>query len=145
MRGWPLCQGLTAMMLLLPVAAWAQKNPGTTIPTSPAPAPAPAPYRPQPPQPAPMAAPQPMPAPTPAPSLGQTNPDAEALSRRLPLPPSTLNLTNQLPADVAGTERRLGLHVPHGPARDMRGRVPSPEEIVAALAPRNTQRQPTQR
>jgi peptidoglycan DL-endopeptidase CwlO len=145
MRGWPLVQGLTAITLLLPVAASAQKNPGTTIPTSPAPAPAP--YRPPPP--APVAAPQPAPAPAPAPALAppmaQTNPDAENLARRLPLPPSTLNLTNQLPADVAGTERRLGLRHPHGPARDMRGRVPTSEEIVAALAPRTAQRQPTQR
>ena len=119
-------------------AAMAQKNPGTTIPTSPPPASVAQPaYRPP-----PQAAPAPTPAPMPPPSARAPggDPAAEALANRLPLPPATRDLTNQLPADIAGTERRLGLRRPQGPATDMRGRVPTTEEIVNALAPRRASR-----
>lgn len=104
-------------------AAWAQKNSGPLLPTAPAPYRAPAPYA------APYAAP-------PAPAQEGRNPDVERLAQTLPLDPQTRGLQNQEPADPRGTERRLGLREPRGPATDMRGRTPSPREIVNALAPR---------
>ena len=64
------------------------------------------------------------------------NPDAERLAQALPLDPQTRELRDQMPADPRGTELRLGLREPRGPATDLRGRTPSPQEIVDALAPR---------
>ena len=77
--------------------------------------------------------PRPLP-PIAAPRSG--NPDAERLAQALPLDPQTRELRDQMPADPRGTERRLGLREPRGPATDLRGRAPSPREIVDALAPR---------
>jgi len=118
--------------------AWAQKNSGPLLPTSP-PQYKP-PYVPRPYMPSPYAspsyappAPQAMP-PVAAPRAG--NPDAERLAQSLPLDPQTRELRDQLPADPRGTERRLGLREPRGPATDLRGRTPNSREIVDALAPR---------
>ena len=121
---------LLAGLLASAAPAWAQKNSGPLLPVEPA---APA-YRPQPiPRPAPpMFAPPPMPQP----QQGGVNPEAERLARTLPLPPETRELRDGVPADRVGTERRLGLREPRGQATDMRGRTPSPREIVDALAPR---------
>lgn len=105
--------------------AWAQKNTGPVLPTSPAPT-----Y--QAPRPA---APPPM-APALAPQAGATNPEAERLAQSLPLDPMTRELRDSLPPDPVGTQRRLGLRAPRGPATDLRGRTPSSREIVDALAPR---------
>lgn len=63
------------------------------------------------------------------------NPDAERLAQSLPLDPQIRELRDRMPADPQGTERRLGLREPHGPATDLRGRAPSPREIVDALTP----------
>ena len=105
--------------------ALAQKNTGPVLPTFPpgmAPRPAP-----------PVSALPPPSAPS-APRAG--NPDAERLAQSLPLDPQTRELRDQLPPDPRGTSRRLGLREPRGPAVDLRGRNPSPREIVDALAPR---------
>lgn len=130
------------MALGIAAPAWAQKNSGPLLPTSPPayapPAYAPPAYAPPPPASPPFArrpyavpAPQPMP---PAPQAG--NPDAERLARTLPLDPQTREMRDQMPADPRGAERRLGLREPRGPATDLRGRTPSSREIVDALAPR---------
>lgn len=127
---------LTALGIALGIAApaWAQKNSGPLLPMSPpsySPPPfAPAPYAPRAYAPA---MPRPMPSAT-APRPG--NPDAERLAQSLPLDPQTRELRDQMPSDPHGTERRLGLREPRGPATDMRGRTPSPREIIDALAPR---------
>lgn len=120
----------TALGLAAP--AWAQKNSGPLLPTSP-PAYAPPPYSHQPYASRPYTPPAPRPMP-PAPQAG--NPDAERLAQTLPLDPQTRELRDQMPADPRGAERRLGLREPRGPATDLRGRTPSPREIVDALAPR---------
>ena len=128
--------------------AGAQKNSGPLLPTTPQYAPSripPDPYvtapyaRPSyaPPPFAPPSYPSPSTRPVPsvaAPRAG--NPDAERLAQTLPLDPQTRELRDQMPADPRGTERRLGLRDPRGPAPDLRGRAPSPREIVDALAPR---------
>ena len=117
---------------MLPSLAHAQKYPGTPLQPTPA---APLP-RPQ----APMFTP---PAPSPAPSLApaplvdasaERDSDARSLAARLPLDPATANLRNRLPADVAGTIRRLGLRTPNGTRTDLRGQTPTVTEIVNALA-----------
>ena len=129
-----------ALGLAVPHPASAQKNSGSLLPTTPPyspqpyssqpyppPAYAPTPYAPR------AAAPRPLP-PVAGPQGG--NPDVERLAQSLPLDPQTRELQDQMPADPRGTERRLGLREPRGPATDMRGRTPSPREIVDALAPR---------
>jgi len=114
------------------VPAWAQKNSGPLLPVSP-------PYPPPSYSPSSYPSPSYMPprAPRPLPPAARAgNPDAERLAQSLPLDPQTRELRDQMPADPRGTERRLGLREPHGPATDLRGRAPSPREIVNALAPR---------
>ncbi len=119
--------GVVALGIAVP--AWAQKNSGPLLPTSP-PAYAPPAYAP------PSYAPRP-PSSTPRPAAPQAgNPDAERLAQTLPLDPQTRELRDQMPPDPRGAERRLGLREPRGPATDLRGRTPSPQEIVDALAPR---------
>lgn len=131
--------GAAALGIALGIAApaWAQKNSGPLLPTSPPayapPAYAPPPYASPPFARRPYAVPAPQPMP-PAPQAG--NPDAERLARTLPLDPQTRELRDQMPADPRGAERRLGLREPRGPATDLRGRTPSSREIVDALAPR---------
>lgn len=106
--------------------AGAQKNSGPLLPT----------YQP-PVRTAPYQAPaSPAPLRTAPPSAGGTNPEAARLAQTLPIDPQTAALVNQEPADPRATERRLGLREPRGPVTDMRGRRPSPREIVDALAPR---------
>ncbi len=125
---------LCAVALGFAAPAWAQKNSGPLLPispfgyTPPAFAPPSIPPRPY----------YPPPAPRPAPSAGPQagNPDAERLAQTLPLDPQTRELRDQMPPDPRGAERRLGLREPRGPATDLRGRTPSPQEIVDALAPR---------
>lgn len=122
--------GVVALGIAVP--AWAQKNSGPLLPTSP-PAYAPPPYAP------PSYAPRPSyppPAPQPPPGPQAGNPDAERLAQTLPLDPQTRELRDQMPPDPRGIERRLGLREPRGPATDLRGRTPTPREIVDALAPR---------
>lgn len=125
---------LGAVALGIAVPAWAQKNSGPLLPTSPPaytpPAYAPPSYASRPPYPPPAA----RPPPPPGPQAG--NPDAERLAQTLPLDPQTRELRDQMPPDPRGAERRLGLREPRGPATDLRGRTPSPREIVDALAPR---------
>ena len=129
--------GVVALGLAAP--AWAQKNSGPLLPvgppayTPPAFAPPPAPPRPLYPPPPADPTPGSRPAP-PGPQAG--NPDAERLAQTLPLDPQTRELRDQMPTDPRGTERRLGLREPRGPVIDLRGRTPSPQEIVDALAPR---------
>lgn len=136
--------GAAALGMALGIAApaWAQKNSGPLLPTSPPaytppayapPAYAPPPFASPPLVRRPYAAPAPQSLP-PAPQAG--NPDAERLARTLPLDPQTRELRDQMPADPRGAERRLGLREPRGPATDLRGRTPSSREIVDALAPR---------
>lgn len=134
--------GAAALGTALGIAApaWAQKNSGPLLPTSP-PAYAPRAFTPPayaPPAYAPPAYAPPSYAPRPAPPAAPQagNPDAERLAQTLPLDPQTRELHDQMPADPRGTERRLGLREPRGPATDLRGRTPSPREIVDALAPR---------
>ncbi len=128
--------GATALGMALGIAApvWAQKNSGPLLPISP-PAYSPPPYTSPPLARRPYAQPplQSMPSAA-APRAG--NPDAERLAQSLPLDPQTRELRDQMPADPGGTERRLGLREPRGPATDLRGRTPSSREIVDALAPR---------
>lgn len=133
-----------SMALGTAATAWAQKNSGPLLPTSPPaysppayspPAYAPPPYSPQPYASRPYAPPAPRPMPPAAAPQGG-NPDAERLARTLPLDPQTRELRDQMPADPRGAERRLGLREPRGAATDLRGRTPSPREIVDALAPR---------
>lgn len=108
--------------------AWAQKNSGPLLPTYQPPVrPAPAYQAP------PYSAP---PRVAPPPSAGGANPEAARLAQTLPIDPQTAALVNQEPADPRATERRLGLREPRGAPTDMRGRRPSPREIVDALAPR---------
>ena len=123
-RGAAAAAGGVALWLLA-TPALAQKNSGPLLPASPAspyaaPAPAlvPAPSRPSPAAPAPRAG----------------NPDAERMAQALPLDPQTRELRDQMPADPRGTALRLGVREPRGPATDLRGRTPSPREIVDALA-----------
>ncbi len=139
-----LCLTTLSIALGSAAPAWAQKNSGPLLPINP-PAYSPPAYSPSPYAPrgyAPQSyvprsyappAPRPMP-PAAAPRAG--NPDAERLAQTLPLDPQTRELRDQLPPDPRGTERRLGLREPRGPATDLRGRTPSPREIVDALAPR---------
>lgn len=127
-------------------AAWAQKNsgpllpdaPAYRVPTAPVYNPPPPVYAPSPPQYAPPYVPQSAPAYAPAfsPPRRAGNPDAERLAQSLPLEPSTRELQDQLPPNPRATEARLGLREPQGPATDMRGRTPTPREIVDALAAR---------
>lgn len=138
-----------AFGLALAAPAWAQKNSGPLLPATPptysapayppgygAPSPAGRPAPQYAPQYAPQNAPQyaPQYAPQAAPRAG--NPDAERLAQSLPLDPQTRELQDRLPPDPRGTGQRLGLREPQGPATDLRGRTPSPREIVDALAPR---------
>lgn len=122
---------LGAVALGIAAPAWAQKNSGPLLPAKP-PAYAPPAHA------SPSYAPhQPSyPAARPPPGAQGGNPDAERLAQTLPLDPQTRELRDQLPPDPRGTERRLGLREPRGPATDLRGRTPSPREIVDALAPR---------
>lgn len=125
--------------LAIAVPARAQKNSGPLLPISP-PSYSPPAYSPPaytPPSYARRSYAPAMPRPIPpaaAPRPG--NPDAERLAQSLPLDPQTRELRDQMPSDPRGTERRLGLREPRGPATDMRGRTPSPREIIDALAPR---------
>ena len=111
----------------------AQKNSGPLLPTTPLPY-APHPYVPPAYDPPQTSAPRVFDAPRP-PVARAGNPDAERLAQALPLDPQTRELRDRMPADPRGIERRLGLREPHGPAADLRGRTPSPREIVDALAP----------
>lgn len=72
-------------------------------------------------------------APTAPAAPAERDSQAQQLSQSLPLDPATLNLRNRLPADVPGTERRLGLRVPHGRTTNLEGRNPSTQEITDAL------------
>lgn len=122
---------LAGLLALAAAPALSQdKNTGPLLPTQPA-------YRPPPARPAPL---PPRGAPVGGQSGGQSgaqsNPQAEQLSQSLPIDPATRDLRDDRPADVAGTERRLGLREPRGPRADLRGRTPSSREIVDALAPR---------
>lgn len=121
---------MLAFVLAAVPPAMAQKNSGPLLPLAPAAPVAPAPVRPAAPRPMAPAAVPPQPGPA------GTNPDAERLSRTLPLDPQTRELRDAVPPDRVGTERRLGLREPRGPATDMRNRTPTPREIVDALAPR---------
>ena len=142
----PLLAGAVVAVVATASAAWAQKNSGPLLPEAPAyPVPAPPVYNPPPPvyaRPPPQVAPQfaptfvPQSAPPLAPPPRAGNPDAERLAQSLPLDPNTRDLRDQMPANPRGTEARLGLREPRGPAIDMRGRTPTPREIVDALAPR---------
>ena len=125
----PLCPMALGIALGIAAPAWAQKNSGPLLPTSP-PAYSPPPYARR--AYAPVT-PRPMP---PVTNSRPGNPDAERLAQSLPLDPQTRELRDQMPSDPRGTERRLGLREPRGPATDMRGRTPSPREIIDALAPR---------
>ena len=146
-RTWFLSATFIGLTAAAAPAAWAQKNSGPLLPDAPAyPVPAPPIYNPPPPtytRPpsqfapsyAPSYAPQYAPPPlAPPPRAG--NPDAERLAQSLPLDPTTRELRDQLPPNPPATEARLGLREPQGPAIDMRGRTPTPREIVDALAPR---------
>jgi hypothetical protein len=62
-----------------------------------------------------------------------TDPEAERLSRSLPLAPATRDAQDRLPPDPGMVERQLGLRQPVGPATDLRGHVPSTQEIVNGL------------
>jgi len=156
MRCCSLGAAMTCFVAGLMVPAWAQKNSGPLLPTSPpqyappysaaprarspyaspsyaSPAYAPPAYAP--PAVAPPAYTPPATRPLAAgPQAG--NPDAERLAQSLPLDPQIRELRDQLPADPRGAERRLGLREPRGPATDLRGRAPNAREIVDALAPR---------
>lgn len=124
--------------LLITQSAWAQKNSGPLLPIDAPPSfPAARPQMP-PPQMSPQMSPQPMmPRVSPQASVsGAGNPDAERMARTLPLDPQTRDLQDQLPANPRDVERRLGLREPRGPATDMRGRTPTPREMVNALTPR---------
>ena len=123
-------------LAMLPREAVAQKNSGPLLPVAP-PVAAPV-YRP-----GPSSVPQGYAAPPVAQVAPQaisprgSNPDADRLAQTLPIDSQTRELRDQLPADPRGTERRLGLREPRGPATDMRGgRTPTTREIVDALAPR---------
>lgn len=134
LRGGAFCAGLALAML--PREAEAQKNSGPLLPLAP-PVTAPT-SRPGPSSAAPSYGAPPGPQVTPqviSPRGG--NSDADRLAQTLPIDTQTRELRDQLPADPRGTERRLGLREPRGPATDMRGgRTPSTREIVDALAPR---------
>ena len=128
MVGPAVAAGALVLGLAIPTAAWAQKNSGPLLPldTPPSrPAYVPPAYNPAAPRPVPQAA-----------GPGGNNPDAARLAQTLPLDPQTAGLQNQEPPDPHGVERRLGIREPRGPATDMRGRTPSPRDIVNALAPR---------
>ncbi len=102
----------------------AQKNSGQLIPTTPPPATVTPPsYR----------AP---PVSAPAPQAAGHNPQVEQLAQALPLDPATRELTNREPADIRGTERRLGLRESRGQRTDLRNHTPTTREILDALAPR---------
>ena len=115
------------VLLAVPLqAAMAQKNTGPTLPTFP-----------------PGMSPRPPPQAASPPPLATApmeqragNPDVERLAQSLPLDPQTRELRDQLPNDPSGVSRRLGLREPLGQVVDLRGRNPSPREIVDALAPR---------
>ena len=127
---------MAAAMVASP--AWAQKNSGPLLPTYQPPVRTAPPYQAPPYQAPPYQAPA-YPAPprtAPPPAASGNNPEAARLAQTLPIDPQTAALVNQEPADPRATERRLGLREPRGPATDMRGRRPSPREIVDALAPR---------
>jgi hypothetical protein len=103
-------------------AAMAQsKYPGTTLSPTPAPV-------------APIARPVAPPVAQAAPATPETNAAATRLADSLPLDATTRDLRNRLPADPHAVERKLGLREPHGTRVDMRGRTPTPKEIVDALA-----------
>lgn len=129
--GWRgVVAGNALLAVLAAPTAWAQKNSGPLLQTAPLPVrPAPQAY------PAPRAYPA-APRTVAPPSAGGANPNAARLAQTLPIDPQTSALVNQEPADPRATERRLGLREPRGSATDMRGRRPSPREIVDALAPR---------
>jgi len=134
---WPVAALVVAGVLVVgalatsPVAL-AQKNSGPLLPVAPAAPAAPQQVRPV----TPRMAPPSTALPGALPGAGGTNQDAERLGRTLPLDPATREIRDGVPPDRIGTERRLGLREPRGPATDMRGRTPSPREIVDALAPR---------
>jgi hypothetical protein len=148
MLRWIGCGCVVSLALAAP--AMAQKYPGNTIPSGPtAPYSAPAPYT----APVPYTVPTPYTAPMPSrppyptmpvtpmqPSASIASPGsdvaAERFARSLPLDPAIRELRDQLPPNVPAVERALGLRPPRGSATDLRGRVPSPREIVDALAPR---------
>lgn len=118
--------GLVAFAI---VPAMAQKNSGPLLSAPPPPA-----YNPPPAYTQPRPAPPPIAAPAPGPT--GANRDAARLAESLPLDPQTRGLRDTMPADRRGTEARLGLREPRGQAIDLRGRNPTPREIVDALAPR---------
>jgi hypothetical protein len=81
----------------------------------------------------PAAVAPPVPPSVPPGTVGGNDPGARQLEATLPLDPATRNLQNQLPPDPQEVERELGLRVPVGPVRDLRGHVPSIQEIVSGL------------
>jgi hypothetical protein len=64
------------------------------------------------------------------------NPEVDQLVRDLPFDSVTRNLSNAMPADPNAVELRLGLRRTQAVGTDMRGRTPSPDEIVQALVPK---------
>jgi hypothetical protein len=74
------------------------------------------------------------PAALPPPStVGGGDAGARQLENTLPLDPATRNLQDQVPPNPGAVERQLGLRQPVGPVTDLRGRAPSPQEIVNGL------------
>ena len=128
MRVWLKAAFATAMFVP-GGAAFAQKNPGITIPTGPMTPPASAIQRP------PAFVPPNIPNVSASQAEG-SDPAAERVARGLPLDPQTRDLRDRLPPDLPAVERALHLRPPVGSATDMRGRTPSAQEIVDALAPR---------
>jgi hypothetical protein len=59
------------------------------------------------------------------------------VARQLPLDSAVRNLTNAMPTNAASIERRLGLRRTRVAGFDLRDKIPSPDEIVQALAPTN--------
>lgn len=71
-------------------------------------------------------------------ATGQPDGPAGAVTRAaraLPLDPATKAMNDTMPHDAAAVEHRLGLRPPRVAGTDMRQRMPTPAEIVDALAP----------
>jgi hypothetical protein len=120
--------GICLVIVASAGSAVAQKNPGLIIPVMPPviqsqPPIANHPYTP------PSAA-------MPVVPRTETDRSAEDIARNLPLDPAIRDLHDQLPANIPAVERSLGLRPPRGIPTDLRGQVPTPGQIVDALAPR---------
>jgi hypothetical protein len=123
-----------AVGMVLAGSSMAQKYPGNTIPTEPA-VPYTAPLL-RPPTMVPQAQPMRPTPPLASPTEPAGDASAERVARSLPLDPGLRELRDRLPPDIPAVERALRLRPPRGPATDMRGRTPTPREIVDALARR---------